>query len=154
MNDQRFLVKTKRGFTLIELLVVISIISLFASIVMAALSSARAKARDAVRKSDVHNIDLAIQTYLLDHDDVYPVGEDDYDAGLDSSRIGNFVPVLVSQGYLGQMKDPGSYPYWYAWRSAASGNNNVFTIYCPGGTAKAFLLYILENGGEKVICYK
>ena len=51
------------GFTLIELLVVIAIIGLLASIVLVSLNPARAKARDARRMSDLHNIQLALEMY-------------------------------------------------------------------------------------------
>ncbi len=58
---------TKRGFTLIELLVVISIISLLSSIVLAGVSTARAKGRDGKRYEEVHQIDLAIQLYIANN---------------------------------------------------------------------------------------
>jgi len=56
----------KNGFTLIELLVVIAIVSLLSSIVMASLNSARAKARDAKRMEDLHQIQLALEMYYHD----------------------------------------------------------------------------------------
>lgn len=61
-----------KGFTLIELLVVIAIIGILASVVLASLNSARSKARDARRKSDLKEIHTAMELYLDDHGGVYP----------------------------------------------------------------------------------
>jgi type II secretion system protein G len=55
--------KISKGFTLIELLVVIAIIGILSSVVLSSLNSARAKARDAKRKMDLHSLELAVQLY-------------------------------------------------------------------------------------------
>lgn len=54
---------TERGFTLIELLVVIAIIGILSSVVLASLNSARAKARDAYRKSEIKQLQTALELY-------------------------------------------------------------------------------------------
>ena len=64
--------KTALGFTLIELLVVISIIGILATLVAANLNSARSRARDAERKSDLKNIQTALRLYYNDNNR-YPV---------------------------------------------------------------------------------
>lgn len=55
----------QRGFSLIELLVIISIISLLSTIVISSLEISRQKARDAVRKSDLHQIHNALELYYV-----------------------------------------------------------------------------------------
>lgn len=57
----------KRGFTLIELLVVIAIIGVLSSVVMASLNTARIKARDTSRISQLAQIRSALELYYLDH---------------------------------------------------------------------------------------
>jgi general secretion pathway protein G len=57
----------QKGFTLIEMLVVISIIGLLATLVAANLNSARSRARDAERKSDMKNIQTALRIYYNDN---------------------------------------------------------------------------------------
>ncbi|MFH1430371.1 MAG: type II secretion system protein [Candidatus Uhrbacteria bacterium] len=53
----------RKGFTLIELLVVIAIIGLLATLAVIAVSSARVKARDARRISDVKQLQSALELY-------------------------------------------------------------------------------------------
>ena len=52
-----------KGFTLIELLVVIAIIGILSSVVLASLNSARVKARDARRVSDIKQLQVALELY-------------------------------------------------------------------------------------------
>jgi len=65
--------KNNKGFTLLELLVVIAIIGLFASVIMASLSSARTKTQTAKRSDDFQKISQALERYLIDNDN-YPIG--------------------------------------------------------------------------------
>ncbi|MDP2918065.1 MAG: prepilin-type N-terminal cleavage/methylation domain-containing protein, partial [bacterium] len=59
----------RKAFTLIELLVVIAIIGILAAVVMVSLNTARGKARDAQRRSDIVNISMALEMY---YDSVSP----------------------------------------------------------------------------------
>ena len=61
-----------KGFTLIELLVVIAIIGILSSVVLASLNTARQKARDARRVSDIKNIQLALELFADDNNGNYP----------------------------------------------------------------------------------
>ena len=56
----------KKGFTLIELLVVIAIIGLLSTLAVVALSSARQKARDSKRLSDLKQMQTALELYYTD----------------------------------------------------------------------------------------
>jgi prepilin-type N-terminal cleavage/methylation domain-containing protein len=85
----------QKGFTLIELLVVIAIIGVLSSVVLASLNTARAKARDAVRVSDLRNIQKALELYASDHGGTYPVvNYSGYCGGFDTLGA-NYIPGIV-----------------------------------------------------------
>ncbi|MBI3632517.1 MAG: prepilin-type N-terminal cleavage/methylation domain-containing protein, partial [Candidatus Vogelbacteria bacterium] len=73
----------KKGFTLIELLVVVAIIGILASVILVSLGSARAKARDARRISDVKQLQNGLELYYSTFgrypmfSEVYPGGAPD-----------------------------------------------------------------------------
>jgi prepilin-type N-terminal cleavage/methylation domain-containing protein len=54
---------SRRGFTLIELLVVVAIIGLLSSVVLGAMSQARARARDALRLQHLKELATALESY-------------------------------------------------------------------------------------------
>jgi prepilin-type N-terminal cleavage/methylation domain-containing protein len=59
------------GFSLIELLVVVGILAVLTAFLMANVSAGRARARDAVRKSDFDGIKKALRLYYNDYQ-AYP----------------------------------------------------------------------------------
>lgn len=56
----------QRGFTLIELLVVISIIAILTTLLMANFVGVRQRGRDAQRKSNLYNIQAALELFKSD----------------------------------------------------------------------------------------
>jgi len=54
------------GFTLVELLIVIAILGVLASLILANMSGARERARDAQRKSDLRQLQTALRMYFTD----------------------------------------------------------------------------------------
>lgn len=117
---------TSSGFTLIELLVVIAIIGMLASMVLASLNSARRKARDARRLSDMKTMQTALEFYY-DQFNRYP----DSDLGgcgtWDTPGNGTFITPLVSNNFLpAHIMDPltndscGNYRY-YRYPTGSSG---------------------------------
>jgi type II secretion system protein G len=116
----------QRGFTLIELLVVIAIIGILSSIVIVSLTSARAKARDAKRVSELKEIQTALEVYYTNNGE-YPKGcavsSGHYEGGIwGNVQWQNILPPL----YMGKMPtDPintaREYSYYYCSHYALTG---------------------------------
>lgn len=66
-------VRNASGFTLIELLVVIAIIAVLAAILFPVFAQARAKARQATCVSNMKQIVLAVNMYVQDYDEQFPM---------------------------------------------------------------------------------
>ncbi len=106
----------KRGFTLIELLVVIAIIGLLSTLSVVALGSAREKARDSKRLSDIKQVQTALELYYTDNGS-YPTGTA-LTLGSDASACLNaasgFTATACTDAYMGLVPaDPGDGTYVY-----------------------------------------
>lgn len=55
--------QNQQGFTLVEILIVMGIVGLIASVIMTSVALARAKGRDAKRKSDLTQMHKALEIY-------------------------------------------------------------------------------------------
>ena len=107
------------GFTLIELLVVIAIITTIMSIVTALVGDARAKARDAKRRSDLAQIQVALELYRNQNGSYYVTGGGVMGNGVGYLAYENggtypaaITRVLYNQGFLSQpiIEDPFQSP--------------------------------------------
>ena len=113
----------KTAFTLIELLVVVSIIALLVSILLPALSQARAQAKKVMCRSNLHQMSIAMVAYALDHDDQFPT----------TSTVGS--GCWNSWGTYGVVNDLGAGNWnpvgWgLLWEAGYAQNWELY--YCPG----------------------
>lgn len=65
-HSSSIIIRKSGGFTLVELLISIAIISVLTSLIMANFIGIRQRARDAQRKSDVRQIQSALELYRAD----------------------------------------------------------------------------------------
>lgn len=149
-----------QGFTLIELLVVIAIIIILAAIILVSLQSAREKARDAQRVTDIESLQKALALYADDHQGTYPtfaqMGDDGGAGDWARSSDGNqWVEILrTPERYLNiapidprQPSDTEStYPFFYAYRGHSTIGAPSLCGLADSTEVDYVLLFVLERG--------
>ncbi len=124
---------SQKGFTLIELLVVIVIIGILAGIGLRSFVSSQVKSRDSRKKSDLHNIVLALETYYNDKGH-YPVssGGEMMACGNDGAGACEWGSEFSDENgtiYMVKLpEDTGSTDYYYVSQTIA-GKVNAYQVY-------------------------
>jgi len=133
--------KNKRGFTLIELLVVIAIIGLLSTLSILALNSARARARDAKRVSDVKQIQTALEMCYNDTGD-YPTA-----TNLAASTTAYLRLIPTPPAPVDGSSCPAVQPlYTYAKTGSGTGGTASYTInYCLGAAVNVITGNVLQT---------
>ena len=114
-----------RGFTLIEVLIVVAIIGILTAILVANYNDARKNSRDKIRKSELKEMQLALELYKSQNNS--------YPASLDT-----LVPTFVPSVPL----DPSGGSYVY------SSNNSSYKLM----TANVESLYVASFSDEFARC--
>lgn len=128
---------------MIELLVVVAIIGMLASIILASLSGARAKARDTWRLASVRSVVTALNAYWLDNG-AFPNSSNNGCGGWD---VGNQTNQWMTSGGVSTL---GSYMPTPPRDPTATGNCNGFRYYrypagyasCPANKGAFFVIEI------------
>jgi prepilin-type N-terminal cleavage/methylation domain-containing protein/prepilin-type processing-associated H-X9-DG protein len=135
------------AFTLIELLVVIAIIAILASMLLPALSKAKAKAQAAKCASNMKQWGLATVMYLVDFDDRIPLFGDlstDYTKAFWHAKLG---PYVAKQAQAGKMFNQTEV-YTYELRRCPGGNAGpVPFAKPPASSSKEWNCWIGANFG-------
>jgi type II secretion system protein G len=105
--------RKSEGFTLIELLIVIIIIGILAAIAIPMFLNQRDKAKEAAVKEGIRTIQIGVQSYAVDNNDVYPAAT----AVEEGQAVGDLVdnwpkdPWSASGGFMTNSGQPGNYTY-------------------------------------------
>ena len=129
--------KKTKGFTLIELLVVIAIIGILATIVLVSLNSARSKARDTRRISDLRQVALALEMYY-DGASSYPAAAGGACTSATWTAMGTAVAAYMSAVPTDPIAGSATYYYAYGTDSATTATRYVLKAILENTTNTAF----------------
>lgn len=122
-----------KGFTLIELLVVMAILGILAVVGISSFRTSLAKSRDAKRKSDLEQVQRALEMYFNDHGK-YPLSTQITWGGIFSSDGTDAGTIYMKE----LPKDPSGNPE-YCYRSPAPS---------PAPSVSYQIYATLENSGD------
>ena len=138
--------KFQRGFTLIELLIVVAIIGILSTLLMTNFIAVRQRARDAQRKSDIKQMQSALELYRSD------VGSYPPPSALNAlNSVACPTPSSFTYSgttYMQQIPcDPNGSTYYHSGNYYYTSNGSTYTIYaCLENSSDGQGQYI-ANGG-------
>lgn len=113
------------GFTLIELIVVIAILGILATIGLTSFQTSQMKSRDARRKSDLEQVQRALEAYMNDYGN-YPAANA---GGIDGFLWGGEMKDAKDTLYMKQLpKDPRGNPE-YCYLTVAATPYTYYKLY-------------------------
>lgn len=148
MTFSKFPSRQQNGFTLVELLMVISIIGLLSSIVLASLATARAKARDMVRLSDLKQLQIALEMYRTDNG-AYPATFAVGDSTVWKAGMNNCVNGVSGSGYLDSDLSNGGYIHGVAPKYISKLPEDPATLALPASNPRCYAY--ASNGTDYVV---
>ena len=127
--------KFQKGFTLVELLIVVAIIGVLATLLMVNFIAVRQRARDAERKSDIRQIQSALELFRSD-EGLYPNASPPtttlYNGAScpDSSALAVLDPTTQNKNtYMAKIPcDPNGIGYYNAGEYFYSGGGSTYTL--------------------------
>lgn len=146
----------RRGFTLIELLVVIAIIGVLASVLVAAVGSARENARVARAKSDIRSLQSAFEIYYLTTGEYPPAGDACSGCSNPCSSAPWNTVVSALQGASAMTapptQDPWGVPYCYDdnYREPNCSYNTKLWSSGPNGSNQSDIGQTTNFGGDDI----
>lgn len=138
----------KKGFTLIELLVVIAIIGLLSTLAVVALGSARVKARDSKRLSDLKQVQTALELYYTDKNDYPTTGGVLGSTNLACLNGDGWTTAGCADAYMGAVpKDPSTgQNYTYSYGTTSKTFSISATLEGDAGGFQAGAITLTPNG--------
>ena len=115
----------KRGFTLIELMVVIGIIGILAGIAVPKVTSVKERANISVVKSDLRNIQTALEIYAMQNSDQYPDEDNFSSIEFDDPSDYSYEVNNDKDGYLVYYSKPIEAEYYYIMSTENGIKNNT-----------------------------
>ena len=150
--------QVKKGFTLVEMLVVISIISTLSSVVLSSVNSARSRARDAQRISDLGEMKKALALYYDEYGYYPDASITEYSSTGTSpewNTVGNPLYALVTQGFISRLPvDPKNTPVGNHAYNSATSYAYMYSTYENNYKTNYDLITRLENPGNPNSCEK
>jgi prepilin-type N-terminal cleavage/methylation domain-containing protein len=129
--------RSRAGFTLLELLVVIAIMVILIAMGTSSFATAQKKGRDAKRKSDLKEVQTALEQYYSVCNYNYPIPTDFYSQGIVCTTPS--LAVMPTVPY-----DPRSTPYFCPTPVATNCTTSTYTI-CTRLESEPTPEYCLRN---------